>query len=276
MLEWKSRRMSWPILPNGLESIRTSVSLCASDLSPSRSIFRLSPATSVSSRSATRGIFERQTTRTLGSALGISPRRLPRSRRNSISSGSSTTLWTIRCTRFAWCSKDTRGLAMSDLSHAELRRRLDYDPDTGVFTWKVSNSNRALVGSVAGTTTEAGYISISIDVKFYRANRLVWFWMTGSWPENQIDHKNTVRDDNRWVNLRKATITQNNGNQKPRKGCTSEFKGVYLYQGKKWRAQIGIKGRPVYLGSFDQEEEAAAAYAKAANDHFGEFARTAA
>ena len=165
---------------------------------------------------------------------------------------------------------------MSDLSHAELRRRLDYDPDTGVFTWKVSNSNRALVGSVAGTTTEAGYISISIDAKFYRANRLVWFWMTGSWPENQIDHKNTVRDDNRWLNLREATQTQNNCNSTARKGGTSRFKGVYRHTRGKWAAQITLNTKNKYLGLFDREEEAAAAYAKAANDHFGEFARTAA
>jgi len=85
-----------------------------------------------------------------------------------------------------------------------------------------------------------------------------------------------VRDDNRWVNLREATRTQNNGNQKLYLTKTSKFKGVCLHSSGKWVAQIKRKLKCKYLGLFDREEDAAAAYAKAADDYFGDFARTAA
>ena len=84
-----------------------------------------------------------------------------------------------------------------------------------------------------------------------------------------------MKDDNRWDNLREATGTQNQGNVKPRQNCSSRFKGVYLNRGKYWVAQIVLVGKGVHLGTFDTEKEAAAAYAKAANDHFKEYARVA-
>jgi DNA-directed RNA polymerase specialized sigma24 family protein len=77
----------------------------------------------------------------------------------------------------------------SDLTAARLRELLDYDPITGVFTWRSRPSR---------------YRFIEIDGWTYKASRLAWLWMTGSWPKGQIDHANLKKDDDRWTNLREA------------------------------------------------------------------------
>ena len=98
--------------------------------------------------------------------------------------------------------------------------------------------------------------------------------MTGKFPIDQVDHINLDKLDNRWVNLREATNSQNQANIHAHITNTSGFKGVSWHRGvQKWRAQIERDGHSCYLGYFDTPEAAAAAYANAAQKHFGEFAR---
>ena len=165
---------------------------------------------------------------------------------------------------------------MSELTQAELRRRLDYDPETGVFTWTESRGS-VRKGVIAGAKPRSdGYLLIRVYGNLYLAHRLAWLYMTGTWPENDIDHINCVRDDNRFINLRGATRTQNLRNSKPQKGGTSRFKGVYFDARRcKWVSGIQVNKKQIFLGYFDVEKEAAAAYAKAANDYFENFARVA-
>jgi HNH endonuclease len=94
------------------------------------------------------------------------------------------------------------------LTADELRDLLDYDPDTGIFQWKVRASKRVKPGMVAGTVKREGYRTISIKRKHFLAHRLAWFWMTDIWP-SEIDHINRTPDDNRWSNLREATRSVN-------------------------------------------------------------------
>lgn len=90
----------------------------------------------------------------------------------------------------------------------------------------------------------------------------------------ETDHKDGDGLNNQRHNLRLATTAQNQRNQKKQKG-TSQYKGVYWYQGKtKWCAQIWIAKKRVSLGIFLSEIDAAKAYDNAAIKHFGEFART--
>jgi hypothetical protein len=92
----------------------------------------------------------------------------------------------------------------------------------------------------------------------------------------EIDHRNTIRSDNRWKNLRAVTRTQNNANLPRLKSNTSGFKGVYFCQNtSRWRARVHMHNKMMCLGRFDTPEEAHAAYAVAAKKYFGEFARTA-
>lgn len=87
-----------------------------------------------------------------------------------------------------------------------------------------------------------------------------------------VDHRNSDGLDNRKINLRFASQTLNNANQRLRSNNTSGYKGVTRKR-KRWAASVKVRGRAVYLGSFDSPEAAACAYDVAARKHFGEFAR---
>ena len=118
---------------------------------------------------------------------------------------------------------------------------------------------------------------VEIDHHAYGAHVLIWVWMTGEWPSVEIDHENLKRADNRWSNLREATHSQNMANGRKYRNNTSGYKGVFWENRKspkKWRAMIDINGKHKHLGYHSSKEEASAAYNKAADELFGEFART--
>lgn len=163
---------------------------------------------------------------------------------------------------------------MTDLTVERLKELLNYDPDTGEFRWKVRRGGKAVAGSVAGGLKSGGYIYIRVDKKHYPAHRLAWLCIEGRWPQDELDHTNLVKSDNRRENLREATRTENNWNRPRRSNNTSGYKGVsYFKRNDKWRAQIKVNGKVLHLGYFDTAEEAAEAYARAAKLYFGEFAR---
>lgn len=149
------------------------------------------------------------------------------------------------------------------LNQDTLRRLLRYDPETGVFTWLVSTGRRCKIGDVAGSVDSHGQRVIGVQGRNYKAHRLAWLYMTGAWPEDQIDHRNGERADNRWANLRDATHSLNQQNQrKARANNRTGLLGVRARQGK-FEAAIGAGGKQKYLGSFSTPEEAHAAYLKA-------------
>lgn len=159
------------------------------------------------------------------------------------------------------------------LTQARLREVLSYDPETGVFTRLVATSNRVAVGSDAGTTRIDGYIQIHIDGRLYSAHRLAWLYMTGEWPSDKVDHINRRKFDNRWGNLREANTSQNACNSLVRIDNTSGVRGVsFCKTTNRWRALIVVNGKRRHLGRFDDIGSAAAAYAVAAREAFGEFA----
>lgn len=104
------------------------------------------------------------------------------------------------------------------------------------------------------------------------AHRLAFAIMTGRWPEDEIDHINGKRDDNRWENLRAATRTENRWNTDKRKDNKSGFKGVHAH-GDKWRAAIQHNKQRIDLGIFDTAQQASDAYVKRQNELHKEFAR---
>jgi hypothetical protein len=153
---------------------------------------------------------------------------------------------------------------------ATLRSWLDYDPDTGVFTWRVKRGGAVCAGTVAGCLTDKGYRVISLYDRLYRAHRLAWLYTHGVWPSDEIDHINGARDDNRLVNLREATRRQNSANRRKLSGDLP--KGVTRHRGK-FRAQIRIQGRVKHLGVYNTPEQAHAAYCEAAQKEFGAYHR---
>ncbi len=153
------------------------------------------------------------------------------------------------------------------ISHFILKKLLTYNPLTGIFIWKSTNK-------IAGTLTSSGYISIKILGKSYPASRLAWFYMTGYWPEFLVDHHNTIRNDNSWINLRVATQSQNNANSRLAKNNTTGYKGItWEVKKRKFRAKIVVNKRTIHLGYFLNKEEAYKVYCHAAKENYGEFAR---
>lgn len=140
-----------------------------------------------------------------------------------------------------------------------LKEVLKYEPETGLFYWKVSNSNRVKVGDVADCPRQ-GYIQIMIDKVTYIAHRLAWLYVYGKWPDGDIDHINGVRNDNRISNLRDVSKNMNQQNrQGPRRGNKFNLLGV-CQQRNRFKAQITINGKVTYIGLYDTPEEAHQAY----------------
>lgn len=162
---------------------------------------------------------------------------------------------------------------MVELTQARLKELLSYDPETGLFTWNQSRG-RVSAGTRAGTVSTKGYNIITIDLKKLRCARLAFLYMTGSFPQNDADHRNTIRTDDRWLNLRDATSSQNGANKNPSKRNKTGVKGVDLSHGK-FRASINFRGKFKHLGLFEKLEDTAEAFRKASNDNHGEFARVA-
>lgn len=162
---------------------------------------------------------------------------------------------------------------MSDLIE-RLREVLDYDPDTGAFTWKVNLTSRARAGKAAGHIRNNGYHAVKIDGRNYMAHRLAWLMTYGKWPDHEIDHINGLRNDNRLSNLRDATRAENGRNLSVRSNNTSGIKGVYWSKrNQRWLAQITVNQKTKYLGIFKDVEKAKEAYSQAAAELHGEFMR---
>jgi hypothetical protein len=145
------------------------------------------------------------------------------------------------------------------ITQEEVKELLDYNPDTGVFTWKVRRGGSVSVGDIAGTLHHTSYLLIGIKGKIYSAHRLAWLYMTGNWPKQDIDHINGNRVDNRFDNLRDVSSRENSSNTYKHRngklvGCS------YHRCHKKWMAQIVINGENIGLGFFPTEQEAHQAY----------------
>ena len=160
-----------------------------------------------------------------------------------------------------------------ELTQEILKEYFQYNPETGLFIWKVFRGGGSpKIGTIAGTPHEDGYVKIKVNGKIYSAHRLAWLYMTGSFPTQEIDHTNGDGADNRFSNLREASRTENNRNTKVRKNNTSGFKRVSKNRHGKWVSHIHVEGRQHYLGSFDTPEAAHEAYCMAAKAFYGEFA----
>jgi len=144
------------------------------------------------------------------------------------------------------------------------RALLDYDPLTGFFRWRVNVAN-VKSGTITGSKTKKGYLLIRVDKKARSAHRLAWFWMTGKWPEIQVDHRNLKKDDNRWDNLRLATNADNHLNRGKNRNNTSGFKGVsFDKKAAKYAAYLNVKDKKrQFLGYFETPQEAHVAYTAA-------------
>lgn len=156
-------------------------------------------------------------------------------------------------------------------SQAELRGLFTYDPLTGLLYWRVRPSfkSRRQAGEEAGTLHHSGYVQVGLAGTIYMAHRLIWKLMRGDDPI-EVDHHNGVRSDNRWLNLREATRSQQ-GMNKP---TPNYHRGVhFMARNGKFGAQIKVDCEHRWLGSFDTPDAACAAFRRAAAGLHGAFYR---
>jgi hypothetical protein len=174
----------------------------------------------------------------------------------------------------------------ASITQEYLKSILDYNPDTGIFVWRerpVEDFKSEIIwkawntrfsGKQAGYLNNEGYIKIGIKYTQYGAHVLAYIYMTGNQPKKYIDHDNGNGSDNRWVNLRPATESQNIANSKIRKDNKCGFKGISFDKKRnKYLARIVVNGKSINLGRFNTPEEAHKTYCEAAEKYYGEFAR---
>lgn len=168
---------------------------------------------------------------------------------------------------------------MTELTQQRLKEIIHYDPDTGIFTQITA---RRRWGSIAAGTRLGVkayrkkviplYIRLNIDGIPYLAHRVAVLYMTGRWPILPfVDHIDTDPFNNRWLNLREATHSQNCANR----GATREgaLKWAYAAPNGKWKSIIAVGKKQKYLGTFNTANEAHLAAFEIAKDIHGQFAR---
>lgn len=162
----------------------------------------------------------------------------------------------------------------TNLTQERLKELLHYDPETGIFTWKVSRGP-ARKGDVAGPrVSPRGYSILRVDGPHYLQHRLAWLYVYGVFPILQIDHINGVRTDNRIQNLRLATNGENQSNAKLQKNNTSNYKGVsWVGWCNRWCGYVYKHKKKVFNRYFVTKEEAIAAVRDARERFHGEFAK---
>lgn len=163
------------------------------------------------------------------------------------------------------------------LTQDRLKEIIHYDPVVGVFLWKIKSrakGGRVYPGDVAGfIRNNDGYRFIGIDGRAYMACKLAWLYQTGYFPAGIIDHANRVRSDDRFLNLRPATSSQNGMNKCVRSDNKSGVTGVSFDTARgKWAARIRVSGKYVSLGRYQNIDDAIAARKIAEEVAFKEFA----
>ena len=134
------------------------------------------------------------------------------------------------------------------VTYEEVRRLFDYDPKTGNLTWKNPLRKTTLKGCRAGCLTSNGYRTIGIYPKIYREHRIIFLWYYGYTPENDIDHINGIRDDNRISNLREYSDVCNRYNARINKNNTTGVRGVVKGTKRGGAYRVMMAGK--YIGTF--------------------------
>lgn len=162
---------------------------------------------------------------------------------------------------------------ISDFILKSAMEKLNYSPDSGVFTWK-SKWGKRDAGAVAGSKANTGYLTVDIkdeDGVFKRVllHRLAYAFENGPFNGGEVDHYNHNRLDNRIKNLRLVSHKENKRNNTIQSNNTSGVNGVTFDKNRnKWMARIVVDGVTKYLGRFDNIDDAVTART-AANGMYG-------
>lgn len=157
-------------------------------------------------------------------------------------------------------------MSKKDISLQALMEALHYDPDTGIFAWKMG-VHESWTGRKAGTINSDGYVRIAYKKTGFKAHRIAWAFCNRRMPDDRmhIDHINGIKTDNRIANLRLCSAKENCENMKMPKSNKVGLKGVSR-SGGRFRAHITHHRKQIHLGCFETPQEAHAAYCAAAKN----------
>jgi hypothetical protein len=155
-------------------------------------------------------------------------------------------------------------LMLYGLTREQMLRRFVYDPQTG-------NLSRKRDGRGLGTLSN-GYLRVNMGwTSPAYVHRIAWFMSTGEVPD-EVDHIDRCRSNNRLLNLRAASRSENCVNQGPRAKAAVLPRGVHLCRDTgRYRAQARHNGAKVHLGRYDTPEAASDAYTAFMQRAFGAF-----
>jgi hypothetical protein len=154
------------------------------------------------------------------------------------------------------------------LLHSRVIALFSYDPETGILT-------RKSTGLAVGYLEKSGYLRVSIDGERHLVHRVIFFYVKGFWPPDDLDHEDTVRTHNVWKNLRPADRSQSSMNRGMRIDNTSGIKGVNWREDVgKWQARISAYNKRVSIGFFESISDAATALEEKRIELHGKFGRS--
>ena len=121
------------------------------------------------------------------------------------------------------------------MTQQEIKALVSYDKETGEFIL-LRNGNKL------GTISKSGYMQTSLNKNQFYLHRLAFLYVDGIMPE-KVDHKNQIRTDNRWSNLRAVTHQVNCMNRSMQSNNTSGVVGITIHKKSGlWRARTTVKG----------------------------------
>ncbi len=147
------------------------------------------------------------------------------------------------------------------ITQDQLKEVLHYCPETGIFTWLVGGKGRPGKGIKAGgilyDKSGKTYRILRVHNRLYRQHRLAFLYMTGEFPENEVDHIDGNGCRNVWANLRAVTGLENRKNKRKPANNSSGVVGVcWCRRSRKWHSQIMCAGHNKHLGYFHSKEDA--------------------